>query len=85
MLSKTNLPTTTLSVLEFTLHFNYPFETVRMDYAYPFLSNIVYSYSNAPFKCCFLLFTCATTPALHIELRLQPYIVNFNHSSSHCS
>ena len=71
MLSKTILPTTTLSVPEFRLHFNYPFEMVRMDYAYPFFSNNVYSYSNAPFKCCFLLFTCATIRALHNELRLH--------------
>ena len=48
--------------------YEYPFESVGVDYAGPLFVRDIYSSSKNMNKCYILLFTCATTRCVHLEL-----------------
>ena len=68
VLGKSVLPPPIPSLPDYRLHCMYPFETSGIDYAGPAYGKNIYADDGTLFKCYFLLITCATTRAVHIEL-----------------
>lgn len=53
---------------EFRVKCEYAFENVGLDFAGPLYAKNIYSTTSAMHKCYVLLFTCAATRAIHLEL-----------------
>ena len=68
VLGKSVLPPPTPLLPDYRLHCMYPFETSGIDYAGPVYVKNIYADDGTLFKCYFLLISCATTRAVHIEV-----------------
>ena len=56
---------------EFRIECNYAFENVGLDFAGPLFARDIYSNDKVMHKCYILLFTCATTRGIHLELTVD--------------